>query len=120
MKYKRSIYNIIANEGGKNFVWNTLSGAVAILDDNLLAYISSESTDINHYEELESLRENYFIVPEAFDEYDFVLERADRIMEETDQENMFLVIAPTLNCNYRCQYCFETRGHLFPICPNVL
>lgn len=113
MKYKRSIYNIIANEGGKSFVWNTLSGAVAVLDDNLLAYISSEVTDINHCEELESLRENHFIVPEAFDEYNFVLERADRMMEEAEPENMFLVIAPTLNCNYRCQYCFENQRTSF-------
>jgi len=113
MDYKKSIYNIILEKNGKSYVWNTLSGAFAGLTEDMASCLLAEDCDISLLPDFDTLRKNYFIVPSTFDEYGYVIHRADRIMETEEPETLFFVIAPTLNCNYHCPYCFENQRTSF-------
>ena len=105
--YKKSAYTILCERGGKPYIWNTLSGALASIDPDMIASLLTDVIDPASCPNFDALKANRFIVPSDFDEYEFVLNRANLIKATEDPRNMFFVIAPTLNCNYRCPYCFE-------------
>lgn len=111
--YKKSVYTITCNRDGKHYIWNTLSGALASVDDEVIACLSSGQFDPSSCPTFDDLKSNRFIVPSDFDEYNYILERAKSIKAKEDPRNMYFVIAPTMKCNYRCMYCFENRRTSF-------
>lgn len=108
--YKSSLYNIpIKSYKGIPYLWNTLSGAIAQIDESIIGFFSPEPTkDINEFPEIETLVRHHFAVPHDFDEYKFVLQRSIDMMNTDNAEDIYFVLAPTLKCNYRCSYCFES------------
>ena len=108
--YKSSLYNIpIKSDKGISYLWNTLSGAIAQIDESIIGFFSPEPTkDINEFPEIETLVRHHFAVPHDFDEYKFVLQRSMDMMNTDNAEDVYFVLAPTLKCNYRCSYCFES------------
>ena len=51
-------------------------------------------------------REQGIIVPETFDEFDYLRERHAQ-SKYLPSQNLGLTICPTLNCNFRCTYCYQ-------------
>lgn len=111
--YKKSKYTIDTVRDGKHYLWNTLSGALATVDQDVTNTLSTKSVVESECPHFSTLKENHFIVPSEFDEYKYVLERAKKIKENKLPSNMNFVIAPTLKCNYHCQYCFEDKRTSF-------
>ena len=105
--YKISTYTILCERGDKSYIWNTLSGALASVDSDMKAALLTDVIEQASCPNFNALKANRFIVPSDFDEYNFVLNRANSIKAKEDPSNMFFVIAPTLKCNYHCPYCFE-------------
>ena len=105
--YTPSRYNVIVNRNDLRYVWNTLSGAVAVLDDNTLEMLSCGVNKISMCKTTQELIKNHILVASDFDEYGYVLSRANNTLVEQSPSDLHFVIAPTLRCNYHCEYCFE-------------
>ena len=109
MKFKSSVYNVVIPTQDETAVtiWNTRSGAVLRLYPNVWDAISGDNTDADCVtEHIDGLSKQGIIVPEDFDEYNSIV--FSRRAAQYSSSNMFsLVIAPTLACNFRCEYCFE-------------
>jgi uncharacterized protein len=93
---------------------NLLSRAVLELDaDSLATYREFLVPDAKlprrgaRRELHEALRAGLFLIDDAFDELAFLRARVQR--DRHDPEELGLVIAPTMGCNFACHYCFEDR-----------
>jgi len=61
------------------------------------------------------LSENFFIVPNEFDEIKF-LEQVRNVIKLIDSHNKYVnrfTILPTTGCNARCYYCFEAGAKIY-------
>lgn len=97
---------------GKKLAFNSYSCGLAVVDDEYEKLMSKldKITDNNIPKELqkcyEAAREGMFIVP---DDYDELLELyTKRNFQKYSLESLGLTIAPTLACNFKCIYCYET------------
>ena len=109
MEYKSSIYNVLipTEETDKATLWNTRSGAVVRLLPKVWGAIDrGDMQDGCLCEYIEGLSKQGIIVPKDFDEYNSIV--FSRRTEQYSLSNVFsLILAPTLACNFHCEYCFE-------------
>ena len=109
MKYHLSLYTINAGcDEKKVFLYNTFSGSIIKLniDEYNKLTTSLDESKIEHFKEL---KKQGFIVNEFENEY-LKLKVKSREVQQTDLvTTLSYVIAPTLNCNYNCTYCFESK-----------
>ena len=112
MKYKKSFYNIIIDKiDGKYLLFNSLSGSLVLLNEECKNFYDriEDIYDLNE-QELEYfnlMKENALLVDYDLDEYGLYT-----IKEKSNRYNpqMFtLTIAPTMNCNMNCPYCYEKK-----------
>jgi len=112
---KVSRYNTFFPYEGKIIGFNALINDFIILMPELHELFKS-AVHYNNVDELKDVHEAFynlllekgFIVAEDFDE----LGEVKRIVREVDQENEHvyqLTINPTMNCNFKCWYCYETH-----------
>lgn len=110
--YKNSIYNILIPlcGGSDVLLYNTMSLAFAVLNptdwmflDNLDQGLVEKSKEAEIL--LDRLILNGFVVPEDIDE----LARVEKtyFAMRNDESSLILTIAPTLACNFACDYCFQ-------------
>ncbi len=107
---KVSQYSIVYNIDGNNYVVNTYSGAIGLVDNRIAKKIIDKDNDLSDIDinDSEKLLKNGFLVPDSLDEYGRILfEEQQKIYEKV--KNIGFVIAPTLNCNFNCTYCFESN-----------
>ena len=64
---------------------------------------------------LRLFRDHAILVPEEWDELD-LLERRSRAVRQRYSPHLSLTICPTLDCNFRCVYCYQRhlRGQMSP------
>jgi len=119
---KPSKYNKLFEVGnGLILAYNTLSGAMAHLTSEqykkvqeLLAQcveLQANSGENDAY--LNFLIEGRFLIDEDVDELDIL--KARNLVGKFTQDKLGVTVIPTLNCNFRCVYCFiehrnETMG----------
>lgn len=92
-KYKLSVYNVYLDES-RGLVYNTVTQAVSEFEDKMLSV-----------DNLSALVECGFIVPAGTDEKT-ILRDEYRHRDEFSNE-LHLIIALTLDCQFRCVYCYE-------------
>lgn len=109
-KYRHSRYNYAVDYNGKKLLYNGLSGAgicmtkeeyekIKPLMENLETFQRDYPEDFNHLLNLG------YVIEDSFDEI--------RYIRYKNNEAVFLnraytiVINPTLECNFRCWYCYE-------------
>lgn len=106
-KYKLSHYNVFFERKGNSYLWNTFSGALIKVNESGKAYIDSFNgceSDDNYFK---ILKNNGCIVHTRFDELGKVLIEEKTLMVNPAPERFHYTIAPTMSCNYNCNYCFE-------------
>lgn len=112
MKFKKSRYSIIVDEleDGRKLLFNTFNSSYGIMDneaqhifDNIEAMELDEDSLSN--EKLAIMIKNGFLVPNKLDEYALV--ELGKYKSKFDHSTLSLTIAPTLECNMACPYCFE-------------
>ena len=106
-KYKLSKYNLIFERNDRNYLWNTLTDALIVLNDEGIAYLNNFHTEKANESYFEILEQNGCIVDERYDELGKVLYDAKFTMLDETPIGVHYTIAPGLGCNYNCPYCFE-------------
>ncbi|WP_128331589.1 radical SAM/SPASM domain-containing protein [Apibacter sp. HY039] len=112
---KLSKYNIFFFHEENYVGYNSLQGEFIMLVPELYELFKAAENECNwreleqiHVEFYNHLVEKGFLVPIDFNE----LEEVKRISRQTDFENdeLFeLTVNPTMNCNFKCWYCYETH-----------
>jgi len=110
---KVSKYNIFFNYQNKVIGFNGISKDYIILEKELynlyITCLNSNVDDINivHPEFYEYLKSKLFIIDNSIDEFEEFKEEIKKI--DFDDTKYELHINPTMNCNFKCWYCYETH-----------
>lgn len=111
---KFSLYNLFLPFERKMLAYNSVNDKFMLLEYplfNLLQATIKESNPIGlqeiHPDCFNALIQNGFIVDKEKDEYAEVRD----IIINTDQDESFfnIIINPTMNCNFKCWYCYENH-----------
>lgn len=106
---KWSSYNIILNEDRK-LLYNLITGCLIELSEDSFSYLIEVKENFESINKLDNQFASY-LVEKKFYVADDEAEKLKIILQR--QKNRFnnktlsLTIAPTLACNFNCQYCFE-------------
>lgn len=110
-----SRYTIPFTANGKHYIYNSLSNSLLEIDGSDCQTLETLRRDRKEFdpgifekEFREILTEKHFIVEDSRDE--LLLYRASIQSIREQREFMHLTIAPTMDCNFRCFYCFEKHG----------
>jgi uncharacterized protein len=114
---KPSHYNhIFEIEDGKTLLYNSASGALAEIDaesrprlDRLLSRAGEAETDQDK-ELFDGLIEGGYLIDDKIDEPSLMKARSRR--QKIEGATFSLTIAPTLACNFCCDYCFESQSNV--------
>ena len=114
MQYKPSYYNYIAKRpNGCYFLYNLLTGGLSEFEPHeyedltyVLEHCNEEMTP-----ERDSIKDllvnKSFLIPEEHNELEVIrMRNMSRRFKELSQH---VIIMPTLDCNFACTYCYETR-----------
>ena len=108
--YKQSQFNVeVLKEQDHIVLYNSYSGSVCRLENDLYKIICGGLFD-NAVSSFEELLDQGFIVPAEENEVDIILsEERERRDDLEEKSKLLFIIAPTLKCNLRCFYCFESN-----------
>ena len=105
---------------GNWLAYNARTGAMAVMTaENYLLYqricdkLTLDSQVQFAPDELDLIKQleyGKFVLPELFDELEFV--KLQHFQARFGDQNLGLVIAPTMACNMACTYCFEGNKRL--------
>lgn len=98
-KYKFSVYNLYL-DAGMGLVYNTCSQAISSFENHLL-----------QEEDIPELLENGFIVRLEADELAEIKAEYDSRDQYSDE--LHLILATTLDCQFRCFYCYESHPKVY-------
>lgn len=106
MSIKKSRFNFIYNRSENEFViYNTYSKALVVLDK--VEYEKFENNEKLEKKVEDTLRDNHILVDETFDEEGFLTYCHN--VTKYSKDGLHLVLAPTMDCNFVCPYCYENR-----------
>lgn len=104
MSMKASLYNTFLKiTTGSTVIYNALEDKTIVCKGN----VNAENLMTQNESLLSKMKEEGFIVPENKDEYACYVEEARKV--ENDETSFHLLINPTLNCNFKCWYCYESH-----------
>lgn len=109
MPYELSRFNAIFKRNHQRYLWNTYSGALISLDDSAYEYIKTFRGINDGSTYFSTLIENGCIIAAGIDELGSVIIDEQTIMLNTSPIRIGFTIAPGLECNYHCYYCFENE-----------
>ena len=107
--YKGSQFNLLIDEKFDEVViFNTFSGSVCCLEKDVWNTICNNKVNetCKHFNEL---KEQGLIVPSDVDQVGMIQYNENLAKFADNRTNLSFVIAPTLKCNLRCYYCFESN-----------
>lgn len=116
MGYKQSIYNVVIDtlDDGRNLIYNTFSGILGLMDTKTQSVYNhiqdidiTQASDEETKKNIETMRHSGYIVDEEVDEVATV--KLDRAKAKYSRDTLTLTIAPTMACNMRCPYCYESK-----------
>lgn len=110
---KQSVYNYILYDDEYSYWFNTLTLSYFRLSKHLGEIMQGMLSDLRSLELMDGLFynklvESGFIIDEQSDELAVIRERNDSSIHGKDY---FLVILPTLDCNFACWYCIQSHKH---------
>lgn len=111
MAYKVSRYNIFIDYLESYYLWNTYSNSFIKLNKEGKKWLDNfdgQQTDEQYFE---ILKANGCIVNKDMNEIGKLLLEEKSSMLDISPEKIHFTIAPGLDCNYRCLYCFEKGSY---------
>lgn len=106
---KRSRYNIFLEYDDSFYIFNQLSSALFNIDKPLFITLQNEDLSLDSVlkEDIESLINSNFLCEDNLLEEQIILQR-NRI-NRYGNNTARITIMPTLNCNFKCWYCYESH-----------
>ncbi len=112
---KKSYYNFFYKlDDGNYLAFNALKNGLAVLDEEIVKQVEAldKETQLSLDDDfITELKKGGFVVADDFNEYELLTTR--RHMQQYHGNSLGLTIAPTLNCNLSCKYCYENPGNTF-------
>ncbi len=106
MSYMKSRFNFIyTRKSNENVIYNTFSKALVVLEDEVFHQYETLSFIGGDVEG--RLVDNGILIEDSFDEMGFL--KYVHYKTKFSNDTLFLTIAPTLDCNFACPYCYENR-----------
>lgn len=111
MKYSQ--FNSIVPFNNQYALFNSFEKKVIMLEPELKELLEAGKRDgIDELSEIhpefyDYLKEEYFLVDENVNEVQKVKEISKKI--DNNPNMFFLIVNPTMNCNFKCWYCYETH-----------
>lgn len=102
---KLSKYIIFHEEGKRKYIYHQISNALLDVDDELYTALLSGETEMLPDNVVLSLKRNGFLVENAIDETCSI--RYANLVSRYNSGMLRVTILPTLNCNFKCWYCYE-------------
>lgn len=96
------------NGNNKQIMYNSLTSSLALIDDeHFKQYLAfeNEGTIIEDEKFYKNLERGGFILDKKIDELELI--RHDMYKVKFNNNQLSLTIAPTLDCNFGCVYCYE-------------
>lgn len=120
MNYKKSVYNVeIDNLGDKGILlYNTFTGIFGIMDNetqkiynNIEDTVIEDITDEKLSKNVDIMIRSGYVIPWEVDE--LLLLKHQRENSRYNRQVLSFTIAPTMNCNMCCPYCYEDKSNLY-------
>jgi len=106
MRHAQSCFNFIyERQPNENVIYNTFSKALVVLNNEV--YRQYENLSFIDADVKSQLFDNGILVEDSFDEMGFL--KYVHYKTKFSNDTLFLTIAPTLDCNFACPYCYENR-----------
>ena len=104
---KFSKFNVYKKYNDQEYwVFNTLTTALIILEnEKFMKYFINQDLD-NGSEDVNEFLEMGFLIEDNFNELEY-LEELRKTVVNSNKKIADIMIAPTMDCNARCYYCFE-------------
>ncbi|MBQ3067602.1 MAG: SPASM domain-containing protein [Oscillospiraceae bacterium] len=110
---KASKYNIVFDYKGKKLAFNGLSAAFAEIDDNFIRLLDNikniKEDELSEKDKdlLEDMKRGSFVLDDDTNELNII--KLNSYLGKFRPSVLGLTIAPTLQCNFACPYCYEQR-----------
>lgn len=105
-RYKFSRFNYYYKRINHIYIYNTKTGFICKLSKK--DYLSLKHNELNNDSDLSRLVAAGFLVPVSINELD-QLEK-NYYKNRCSKEEISITLAPTLNCNFYCAYCYEQKN----------
>lgn len=113
-EYKKSQYNLLYDyKHNEKVIYNTRTLSLSMLNEQEYSrYVHFENEDVNLENEnlFKSLYEDGFIIDYECDELSILKHRLN--ISRYSKDSLRLTIAPTMDCNFNCFYCYEKGRNL--------
>lgn len=108
-RYMSSLYNIgIKLPNNTRLLYNSLSGALSYLDEfESNVFMKASSSNMKEEIIIDKLLAYNFLVPTDIKEVEYVKKLYNKL--RFSNNNLSLTILPTLDCNFNCHYCFQSK-----------
>lgn len=106
MEYKLSRFTKLYEfPDSRNIIYSFLTGAAALLNNDVYKSFANGFFDALKPDYIKTALDCGFIIPKELDETKLIITALDR--KKYDSENVSITFIPTLNCNFRCPYCYQ-------------
>lgn len=92
------------------WMYNTLTTAAILLDKNEYHSIFVENQIEEYQDTISQLFEMGFFIDDDYDELEYLKQLRETVVK-SNSKIADIMIAPTMDCNARCYYCFENGCH---------
>ncbi|MCI8746497.1 MAG: SPASM domain-containing protein [Lachnospiraceae bacterium] len=110
---KKSVYNkILTTNDGKKIAFNSMTCALAEVDESFfkiydnIENLNYENLDDQQKKLINNMLKGNYIINDEIDELKIIKYR--HFHSKFTEDILSLTIAPTLECNFACPYCYET------------
>lgn len=110
---KVSLYTFLFDDNNKYYVYNSLTNALLELQDDLyykLVDAENNNSEVDllgeEQDTVDYLKFNRVITDNDTDE--FLIYKSNILAQRAEKDFMHLTLSPTMECCFKCHYCFET------------
>lgn len=107
---KASIFNVAQKYRNKILLFNTYTTSMLEIEEEVYNDILCKNKFDQYQKETLALYEMGFLIPDNFDEAAHQQALRQTVIDSNSGKIANIIIAPTLECNAHCYYCFE-KGH---------
>lgn len=107
---KYNFFYTLSENSSETLIYNSRTNALAFIENDNLQFLKDNSNlaNITDLELQENLKKGGFVIAKDIDELDLI--KLKLLSARFNTNGLGLTIAPTLDCNFRCIYCYEKNS----------